>query len=460
MLYIEPTLGNLISCLWRHAFLVIVGTLAAMAIAVAAYLATTPMYRAHTSLLIGSAQHVDSMQGSPIPTEIMNSQAQIAGSVEVVRAAIETIGLASVPEHPPGPLSGLGGKLRSLVKEKMAGEAEKADPKAVESISPMDLAIPQFSRRLTVETEPNSNVLTISYTGPDPVQAAKFANAMAVSFIDRQNELLERPGVVDFFRDQTTRFDDEVARRSENFLNFVEREGIYSINEQRSLLLQRLSALEGALSATRSELKGKEGEKEAMARQLALLQPVARSPFALNFVQTLGRDAAGETDPVATEGISLDSDDTPPLLMIKVFQEVMSEFRVGDSRISGLRAQAAQQESEIKTIILELSRLAAKQSEYERLDRELNLATFNADTFAKRTVEEQIDSDLLEARLSNVRVIQPATVPLQAASPRGMLYMGSGIAFGLLLGTALAFAKEAYDLSRKARRTRGGTPSP
>lgn len=299
---------------------------------------------------------------------------------------------------------------------------------------------------MTVRTEPNSNVLTIGYMDERPGRAAEMANALADSFIDRQTELLARPGVADFFRDQTKRFDDEVARRSLALRDFVEREGIYSIEEQRSLVLGRRSEIEGALSATRGELAGKEGEKAAMARQLALLQPVARSPFALGFVGTLSE---GDAEDPPAAGAPLTPGDTPPLLMIKMFQDVMASFQIADAQIGGLRQVVDQQRREVELANAELAMLAAKQGEYERLRRELDAATFNAETFSRRTVEEQIESELLGAKLSNVRVIQPATIPLRASSPSATIHGGFGLAFGLVLGTAFALLREMTGQRRR-----------
>jgi uncharacterized protein involved in exopolysaccharide biosynthesis len=314
---------------------------------------------------------------------------------------------------------------------------------------------------MTVGTEQNSNVLTVSFRDTNPARAAEVTNALAQSFIDRQSNLLERPGVVDFLRRQTGQFDEEVEHRAALLREFSDREHTYSIAEERSLLLGRLSDLNAALSATRSSLAGKQGEKDAMSRQLALLQPVARSPFAKGFVDILSRDDVDLEGIVPSEEDAnpLREDDTPPLLMIKMFQEVMTSFRLTDSQIDGLRNLAEQQKKEIEGVDAELARLASNQGEYERLKRNLDLATFNAETFAKRTVEEQIESDLLEAKLSNVRVIQPATPPLEATSPKSIVYAAFGVAMGGVLGVAAALAAETYRLNRPPRSRRGAAVS-
>lgn len=453
MIHLEPTIGTVLTALWRHKHLVVLSILVMFALAVAAYLKTTPTYEASTLLLVGQDRS-DAAAGGLLPTEVLNSQARIADSDSVLRAAIEHVGLDRLPEAEPGPLSGLGGKLRGMVKQWLRPEQAGGAP-AGAPISAMDLAVERVRGSMSARAEPNTSVLTIAFHHESPAIAAEMTNALAEAFIDQQNSLLRRPGLVEFLRVQTQRFDDEVRRASMELQEFMHREGMYSGEEQRSLLLGRASQLDADLSRTRSSLAQAEGQKHALSRQLALLNPVARSPFALGFVERLDADDIMGRDADAEAALPLRDDDTPPLLMIKVFQEAMTAYRILDSEVAGLRDLATQQAKEVEDVDRELARVTSIQGEYERLRREVDLATFNAETFAKRTVAEQIESDLRDARLSNVRVIQPATAPRQAASPKGVAYAGFGLAFGLVLGVALALAKEFYDINRRvgAQRT-------
>lgn len=447
MVHLEPTIGAVLTALWRHKLILLSSILVVFSLAVAAYLRTTPVYEASTSLLVGQDQ-TDVAAGALLPTEVLNSQVRIADSDDVVRAAIERVGLDRIPEAERGALSGLGGKLRGMLRQWLRPEPEGAAP-AGAPVSAMDLAVERVRGSMSARAEPNTSVLTIAFHHESPAIAAEMTNALAEAFMDQQNSLLRRPGLVEFLRVQTQRFDDEVRRASLELQDFMHREGMYSGEEQRSLLLGRASQLDADLSRTRSSLAQAEGQKHALSRQLALLDPVARSPFALGFVERLDADDIMGRDAEAEAALPLRDDDTPPLLMIKVFQEAMTAYRILDSEVAGLRDLATQQAKEVEDVDRELARVTSIQGEYERLRRAVDLATFNAETFAKRTVAEQIESDLRDARLSNVRVIQPATPPRQAASPKGVVYAGFGLAFGLVLGVALALAREFYDINRR-----------
>lgn len=442
---IDPTISATVTAIWRHRILAFLVASLTFLTAVAAYLATTPTFESSASLLIRQDQLAEN--GSTfIPIEVMNSQVRIAESDEVIRAAIERVGLDRIHPSELGLIGGLGGRLRAMVKEWLAPEV--ANDGVLEGPrSPLERAATKIHSAMDARVEPNSSVLTISVSDESATFSADMANALAESFIDRQNALMKRPGLVEFLESQTRRFDKEVAVRSATMEQFMSGQHVFSIEEQRTLLLKRLSDLNTAIAETRGRLADKEGQKQALSRQLALLRPVARSPFTLGFVQSLE-----ESEPSGSETPSLPEigyEETPPLLLIKVFQEAMANYRILDSEIGGLRHLVEEQSQEAVAISSELGRITDLQGEYERLKREKELAVFNADTFARRTVEEQIESDLRDAKLSNVRVIQPAARPARAAAPKGILYAAFGLLLGATLGAATALAKEMYDLNRR-----------
>lgn len=444
---IDPTIGATFAAVWRHLFLVLIVLLLTVAAAVGVYLISTPTFESSASLLIRQEQTNESGSNF-MPTEVMNSQVRIAEGDEVVRAAIEAIGIDAIPQPEPGLLDGVGGRLRAQVREWRRKPANGSSGSETE-LSPMDRAVNQISAAMSVRVEPNSSVLTIGFRDRDAAFSADMANALAQSFIERQNALLKRPGLVEFLETQARRFDKELSERSTALQTFMDDERAYSIEEQRTLLLKRQSDLDTALSETRGKLADKEGQKQSLARQLALLEPVARSPFTLGFIKQLDEEGKGADLDDAAALPQLTNENTPPLLMIKVFQEAMADFQIINSEIGGLRDLADQQNRESEAINAELSRITTLQGEYEQLKREMDLAAFNADTFGRRTVEEQIEVDLRDAKLSSVRIIQPAVRPIRAVSPKGMLYAGFGVALGLVLGIGSALTKEMYDLNRR-----------
>ncbi|WP_406857175.1 hypothetical protein ABEG18_05955 [Alsobacter sp. KACC 23698] len=301
----------------------------------------------------------------------------------------------------------------------------------------MDAAVAQISKSVTVRVEPNTDVISIAFVHENPSVAASFANSLAEAFVDRQIELFSRPGAVDFFRDQKAAFEAELEKSAAALDKFMRREATYSISEERSLLLKRRSDISASLTATRSQLAEKGGQKDELVSQLRRLKPVTSSPFVSGLVDSLGSDdrtpsgSRSRTGSPSTEYKSSVSDD-PPLLMVKVYQEsIVLLFRV-NGELTGLQRLQTQQQAELQGIDTELRGLSAKAGEFERLRRELALATLNVETYSKRTVDEQITTALQAAKFTSVRVIQPAAIPLRATYPRGHIFLLVGTFVGAI----------------------------
>lgn len=113
---IDPTISATVSAIWRHRFLAVLILLVTFGAAVAAYLTTPPTFESSASLLIRQDNPANAGNGF-MPTEVMSSQVRIAESDEVVRTAIESIGIEKLTQPRPGPLSGLIYQLRALIRE-------------------------------------------------------------------------------------------------------------------------------------------------------------------------------------------------------------------------------------------------------------------------------------------------------------------------------------------------------
>jgi uncharacterized protein YqiB (DUF1249 family) len=131
----------------------------------------------------------------------------------------------------------------------------------------------------------------------------------------------------------------------------------------------------------------------------------------------------------------------PPLLLVRVYQDSVQALVQKNADIAGLRAQQAQQESELSNVNVELSELALREAEYERLKREVARAAFNAENFAKRAAVEQLDLDLSEAKFSTVKIAQAAETPLRPHFPQLSLLLPFGVIVGLIAGTAVTLMR-------------------
>ena len=266
--------------------------------------------------------------------------------------------------------------------------------------------------------------------------AARIANAVGQAFADRQLALSSQPGAAEFFRQQKARFEEEHRVTAAALERFATESKIYAVDEQRDLLLRRLSDLEAKISMSRSELFEKQGQRQALAEALRKLAPVARSPFVSSLVDALGGQRPSGAGRMGDNRDDRTSD--PPLLLIQVYQQSMANLFRLNSEITGTQELLRQLGLEQTQITANLEALSRRADEAERLKQAVVQAAYNADLYAKRSVEEQISAELRASRFASVRVIQEATEAALPAFPNYKLLLPAAALASIMLGFGCA----------------------
>ncbi|MDJ0391467.1 hypothetical protein QMO56_25515 [Roseomonas sp. E05] len=424
---IENAVGASVGAIWKQRLIFLLITSAAFATSTVAILSLKPVYEGTTLLLAGQSSLETTRE--PVRPQGNNAVAltQIAQSNEVIQAAITAIGAGYAPPPPSGKHS-----LINEARERLFGPISAVE----RPLSPMAGAIADVRERLRVRSEANSNVLQISFRDPDPVLAARFANAIGQAFADRQVALSSRPGAVEFFRQQKDRFEDEHRQAAAALERFAAENRIYSIDEQRALLLRRLSDLEAKMATGRGELSEKQGQRQMLGETLRKLAPVARSSYVSSLVDAFSGDRPNV--PSRIGDLRDDRTSDPPLLLVQVYQSSMTTlFRLG-AEIQGTQNLLTQLDQEHVRVATELDRLSRRADEIERLKQAVKQAAYNTDLYATRSVDEQIAAELQASRLASVKVIQEATEATRPAFPNYRLLLPAAAVFSLMLGLGCA----------------------
>ena len=257
--------------------------------------ALEPRYEGIALVFAGQSNAQDA-NGTPQKVSAKGaSLVRIAESDEVIHAAINAVGLDKLfVDAPTMPVSIFGSLRQLFVAEDIANPAPT---------DTVDAASFQLRNGLTVQAEPNSDVLRISFRDRRPAVAAMFANAIARSLIDRYLELYSSNGASEFFTRQKQRFDDQLNEAASAVNYFAERTKTYSAEDQRKLLLQRQSDLLNVMANTRGLIAQKNGERQDLLAQLEKLAPVTRSPYLSSLVDSFRTDRSpnAPTPPSATD---------------------------------------------------------------------------------------------------------------------------------------------------------------
>ena len=429
---LENSIKRSFLAVWRHKFVFLITSATVFSAVIVGCLAIQPIYEGST-LLIGGQVNLEQLpDASRKPVQTSNSLSRIAESEEVVRQAIEKVGLTNLVDNVNVRSVSVFARLRAAVFPSTV-EPQREVPQ-------VEALLPQIKSKLKVRGEPSSDIIRIAYRHKDPVVATDFANAVAQAFVDRQIALYGRPGAAEFFMRQRQRFDEEFARASDALERFAISTATYSADDQRELLLKRMSDLASSLTLIRGSISEKVGQRQALAESLRKLAPVARSSYVSALVDTLSPDRAAAGSRIGESRALDDRSSDPPLLLVKVYQDSMVSLFKLNADLAGAQNMQRQQIEEMAKLTADLNGLSQNEQQFASLKRAVAQASFNSDLYAKRMVEEQINAESSAAKFSSVKVLQRATEPLRPAFPNyplitlagGMVSAGIGVGAALL----------------------------
>lgn len=426
------TLSLLISALrarWRLIALVLGVTVLA---ALVASLLIPKSYKATASLLVDANK--DSQQ-SLSPTDYY---AQPRERISYMQTQMGIITSAKVAQ--------------AVVRELKLTE----DPKAREAFGKLsnhrgtfeDWLATGLLQSLKVETS-QSNIINISYTGNDPVSAARIANAFAQTYIDTTLELRVVPTrqAAAWFDEQLkglrANLEDAQARLS----HYQKQHGIVSVDEKSDIDTMRLNDLAAQVMRAQEQQRGSSrGSPERMAS-------VQSNPM----VQKLTADlAAGESKLVE---LSAQYGPNYPAYQRQVEenralrQRLNAEMGKAAAMVEGQRQQMRNREAELRKAFAEqharVLELKQGRNELAVLQRNLETAQKAYETASQRAVVNQVEA---RASQTNIAVLDGASTPSRPVRPRLMLNLALALAIGTLLGLGLAAVLELLD-----RRVRSAT---
>ena len=431
----------LIAALRRRKVVALTVFLTVLGASLSAYLLVGRRYDAEALLLVGNGVNERSGSRSIVDPTGINSLARIAATDDVVREAATKVGLQRLfPDLDR--MQPNGGTLISILREAAAKLGLERSPPADQTRRKDGILISMLQRSMFVQADGKTDLLKISFPHRDPVIAAEFVNALVDALVAKEAELVNVPGAFHFFDVQRKQLEEEVQEAASKLESFSAAVSIYSINDQRSLLLKRANDLAESLSSTRGSIVDLQAQKEVLNAQLVRARE--RIPSApVNAVESTGSGARTNQAERSLTDVPRSLTDAPPLVLVHVYEAVMPALFKVNADFAGAKNREAHLGAELQSVNKELAALSSREAEYTRLSRDLSLAVTAAESFTKRTTEERINTSLANARLSGLRIAQLASPPDSPASPQLIIFLALGLVGGIILASAAALLPEA-----------------
>lgn len=329
--------------------------------------------------------------------------------------------------------------------------AGAADAGALDYEQPLDAAaesrlIGIFQAGLSVSPVPNSWLVEIRFSSTNPELGARIANAHANNFIEHnfRTRYEATTKASEWLSDQLLELRGKVERAEGQLRNFERRYNLVSIDERQNVLTQRLADLNHELSVVEAERVAKEslyrqassGEDGAPLRD-ALADTLESRLNELRTQHAESRTQFGTQHPrmLRLEEQIAEVEDQLARHRAALRARLKSDYEAGVKREALLRALVNRQKAQV-------NQLNQRLIQYNILNREAVTRKKLHEGLLQKLSEAGISAGL---RSSNIRIIDPARVPLAPSSPNVAMNLLMAFFLSVPVGIALAFFREYLD---------------
>jgi uncharacterized protein involved in exopolysaccharide biosynthesis len=447
---------GILNSAFRHRWRFIGTFCAVVALAVGAVLAIAPAYKSEALLLVkfnSRAPMADTVAGAAIQAqsterrEVMNSQAQILRSRDLLREVVAAVGVArlypKLADDPP----------------------EDADIE--------DAAAERLAKDLDIEPTKETNVMQVSLLNRDAATAAAALGTLVERFQARQSDVFLNPQST-FLRDQLDEARRQLSKSQAAVEEFKAGSGISSLEEERTLLLRLRAEARNSLTQQTSRRDEAESRVRAMAASMKQLKPTiplsdendrfkgiddARSrltelrareaEMASNYRdESVGLRSLraqiefAEKDLAERSRESLTRVRTGPN---PVYQQVQADLLRATAESAAAEAAIAPLERQIADVEKRLALLDTNQGKLADLMLQQQVDEENFRNVLQRHEDARASEALQRQQVTSVAVVQQPTVPAKPAKPRVLIILALGVIGGLAVAFVLCLIWELAD---------------
>lgn len=449
----EPAAFDL-AVYWRlalkHRILILGCFLGALAIGAALTLLMTPIYTATATLQIDrestrviAAEDVTPRENMVMGEEFFQTQYGLLRSRSLAERVVESLGLASSDQA----LASLGVEPPARTGT-AAAQAERRRALALEAVQD----------GLGVTPVRGSRLVAVSFDNPDPVMAARVANAFAENFIqsnlDRKFE--SSAYAREFLEEQIAQTKGRLEEAERQLVAYAANQQIINVGSDdgqseggasQSLASNNLVALNSALAEARAaRVAAEERWRSARSSPLLTLPEVLQNPS----IQRLTEQRA-QLDSEYQQKLSVYQEDYPEMVRLRAqITEVDGQIQALASNIrSSIQSQyviAANQERSLQAQVNGLKGdvldLRDRSIQYNILQRELDTTRTLYESLLQRYKEVAVTGDVVA---NNISIVDGARPPAQPSKPDLLINLALAALFGLGLGVIAALVLEALD---------------
>lgn len=333
----------------------------------------------------------------------------------------------------------------------------------VEKQTPVERLATQLSKNFSVTHAPGSSVIEVSFTWSDPEVAQKIVKRWIEEYELERTSTLGRKSLYSFYETEAGATQARILdyqRQIEKILNSL---GAVNIDERLGDIARNLNNLKSehlnttrAVASTQSGLDTIQAQLNSMKKEISIGRQMSLNPDRQDLAQRINAKLIErqemlrtfkETAPpvkaldaaIANLQALLKSENavvqrSENLAPNPVFTRLQNSYADQQASLSRLKTQAAQQAVQLAKLDQERRDALALEPELSRLQRELAAAEKSFALYSDSTEKARIDRELDKSRISNIAVIEQATLNANRVFPKSLLMLFLAIPISLAVG--------------------------
>lgn len=331
----------------------------------------------------------------------------------------------------------------------------------------LDEALNEVMKNLKVETLPGSNVIQVTLSSRDPAQGTRFVQQLLNNYLRNRQDLQSNDLPEAFYEQKKGHYQERIDSLEKKRLGVLEQASSSDPTEEITFRLNAINTEEQSLNGYHDKLLESEAWLDYLKSSLAKAKESRGADFSFPFTfKQLVGDVAYEDREIADVGekltgqvmrynttlLSFNHDSQPVKEQRKQLFLTHQQFL----NLVGNRIEERQQEYGIlkeaiaqKTVRIQefkdrIAELQTVQSKLRQLDTEID-ALHKAFFAYTQRYEESQGQHLLDAAMSNARVLSQPYEPAEAAFPKPGLIIPLGLITGFLIAVSLGYVREFFD---------------
>jgi len=424
-----------------------------------------PIYRASAKILADPQQPNANRNEQYIASALVflyyETQYEIIKSRNIAETVVDKLGLVekykiAQEENKNQPTSGLSSSIKELKTEFAALFSKESKTfKAAPTDAELKIMLASgIQAGIEVSGGKQSQIINISYTSPDPQEAARIINAISDAYIQfgLESRLGEVKNTESWLGEQFSLLKQKLQDSETKLSTYRSQQGLVDTNQQKSIGNTQLQSLNNELIRAQTKLSAAEEQYFAVknvqqgSKDFYSLGPVLQNKTASDMVKANARasqrvseltERYGEKHPTMISARSeLNSTQENLTLEVdKIVDNIQKNYKLAQFQVTNIIKLISKTRSDIQSLQTE----------------NFSLVSLERDVENNRRIYENFQISLMETSgkgeytASNVHIIDRAIAPKAPFKPNiKMIIVLAGV-FGVFFGVVLAFMREALD---------------